>query len=65
MAKILTTWRMETVWTEEMDEEYAKAVEWYEMPYYDDIREYKKELKRECKEKLAQIREDIENGVIL
>ena len=51
-------------WTEEMDEEYAKAVEWYEMSYYDEIREYKIELRKKCEEKLAQIKEDIENGAI-
>ena len=49
-------------WTEEMDEEYAKAVEWHERMYYDDVMECKEELKEECKEKLAQIRNDIENG---
>ena len=51
-------------WTEEMDDEYAKAVEWYEDNYYDDIEEHKKVLKEECKRELAQIRKDIENGVI-
>ena len=52
------------MWTEEMDEEYAKAVEWHERTYYDDIRVYKIELREECEKKLKQIREDIENGVI-
>jgi hypothetical protein len=49
-------------WTKEMDEEYTKAVEWHTVVYYDDIEEYKTELREECEKKLAQIREDIENG---
>lgn len=52
-------------WTEKMDDEYTKAVEWHEINYYDDIAEYKAELRKECERKLAQIREDIENGVII
>jgi len=46
------------------DEEYAKAVEWYEDVYYDDVAASKAEHKKECERRLAQIREDIENGVI-
>ena len=44
-----------------MDNEYAKAVDYYKSVYYDDVDEYKTELKEECKHKLAQIRDDIEN----
>jgi len=33
--------------TEEMEEEYVKAVEWYERVYYSDIEEYKTELRKE------------------
>ena len=51
-------------WTPEMGDEYAKAVKWYEDSYYDDVAECKAELKKECERKLAQIRDDIENGVI-
>jgi hypothetical protein len=48
-----------------MDEEYAKAVEWHEDVYYDDVGECKAELKKECERKLAQIREDIESAAVI
>lgn len=48
-----------------MDAAYAAAVKWYTAVYYDDIEEYKTELREECEDKLAQVREDIENGVVL
>lgn len=52
------------VWTEAMDDEYSRAHDWYEINYHDDVEEHKKVLKEECEQKLAQIREDIENGLI-
>ena len=54
------------VWTDEMEEEYQKAVEWYrDVYYYAEIEDFKIELKEECERKLAQAKEDIKNGFIL
>jgi len=54
------------VWTDEMEAEYQKAVEWYtEVYYYSEIEDFKIELKKECNRKLAQAKEDIKNGFIL
>lgn len=53
-------------WTDEMEAEYQKAVEWYtEVYYYAEIEDFKIELKEECERKLAQAKEDIKNGFIL
>lgn len=52
------------MWTKEMEKEYEQAVEWHRIVYYEDISEYKTELRKECEKKLAQIRDDIKNGAI-
>lgn len=52
-------------WTEEMDEEYAKAVEYYEDIYNEKLADYEKELKEKLGLRLRRIRQDIEAGIIL
>lgn len=58
----MITLKSAIMWTDEMEEEYQKAVEWYECVLDDDVGVYKETLRAEYDEKLKQIANDIENG---